>query len=483
MNSATYVSTASTFAPTAGRPGRSPNREHSHPANPGSDFDVAVRARENGIPSADGARAAMSALSRVAGPGPTPHTNAPTSVDASGAVTSGSTSLAARTASSGGVWHAKGSTAGGDMRQTCCDSVHPFDSCRVAQVWWPEQLRCLIIGESPGPPGAAYFYNPIPEARRDPVAVRRHLLAGFTSAGLIDAPTLEAFQDAGFLFDHAIRCNLSTNIIKEERRLAKHYRSRRAEAAGHLRLLLDQFPAVWAMGLIARNAVVHLYSLAPIECHLNPPYVIEGTPNFFVSAYFRRFDAPESIQATIERFQHFLAIREELEHNPPCGDATSAEAHWRRHQQRPAQGEERSRDATSGGPNNSPAETGTPGESRMDLDMLQEIEREFHERFPNEPTRRHQFLSDRIRRSLSWAKKSVTSRQDSPVQFVELWIAVNALYGQRQYDRTHDPNRTEAGDFRDFISSLVNLGARRDLMAAIREIRERARSVICSPFL
>lgn len=42
--------------------------------------------------------------------------------------------------------------------------------------WWPIEVKCLFVGESPGKPGAMYFYDPIPVLGRDPVDVRRNLL-------------------------------------------------------------------------------------------------------------------------------------------------------------------------------------------------------------------------------------------------------------------------------------------------------------------
>src|SRR5262245_51252006 len=97
-------------------------------------------------------------------------------------------------------------------RHHCCDSTHPFDLAHVREHRWPDTWRCLIIGESPAAPGAAYFYDPIQEP--DPVLVRRLLLRALTRAKFIAAPTLEALKEAGFAFDHAIRCQLPMEEIK-----------------------------------------------------------------------------------------------------------------------------------------------------------------------------------------------------------------------------------------------------------------------------
>src|SRR5262249_50454704 len=112
----------------------------------------------------------------------------------------------------------------------CCRGFHPFDSRRVRQRWWPEKVHCLLVGESPGPPGADYFYDPVPDHARDPIVVRRLLLPGLVATGLLDSPTIEAFREAGFAFDHAIRCQLPTATIKQEHKLARRYASSKAHA-------------------------------------------------------------------------------------------------------------------------------------------------------------------------------------------------------------------------------------------------------------
>jgi len=62
-----------------------------------------------------------------------------------------------------------------------------------------------MIGESPGENLARYFYN----ASRKRVAIRTLMLRELRRHDLLDELTLAAFQKAGFLFDHAVRCLLS----------------------------------------------------------------------------------------------------------------------------------------------------------------------------------------------------------------------------------------------------------------------------------
>jgi len=110
-----------------------------------------------------------------------------------------------------------------------CARKHPWDQFSVASDWVPAKLICLIIGESPGERAEKYFYNP----RRN-VAVRTIMLRELHRHGLLLAPSLDAFRIAGFLFDHGIRCILSSDMIKHEAILANHYKSPRAAEATHL---------------------------------------------------------------------------------------------------------------------------------------------------------------------------------------------------------------------------------------------------------
>jgi len=119
------------------------------------------------------------------------------------------------------------------MKQT------PFETADVQNKWFPAKLRCLIIGESPGAPNSPYFYDPIP-AGRDPVLVRRLLLKALEEARILPTPTLEAFKDRGFLFDHAIRAQLPMTDVKRERKAAEKFQSKLAMSATHLNPLINR---------------------------------------------------------------------------------------------------------------------------------------------------------------------------------------------------------------------------------------------------
>ena len=136
--------------------------------------------------------------------------------------------------------------------------------------------------------------------------VRRHLLPGLAATGLIKSPTLEAFRTAGFVFDHAIRCQLPTTTIQAEHKLARRYSSPRAHAATHLVDSVGAARQVWILGHIARDAVTHVCGLRDRRSRITPPYIPQAEPRVFVSQYFRRFDSPPVVLEIIEQFKAFF---------------------------------------------------------------------------------------------------------------------------------------------------------------------------------
>jgi hypothetical protein len=140
--------------------------------------------------------------------------------------------------------------------------------------------------------------------------VRRYLLSGLWSAGLLSAPTLEALRSAGFLFDHAIRCQLPRDVIKRERAAAARWKSERAHRASHLVALVNAAAKVWVMGRIALDAVRHVCGLSALiaTCRVHPPYIVSNTgePPFFVSRYMNRW-AEQTRPEIIDEFKRFLA--------------------------------------------------------------------------------------------------------------------------------------------------------------------------------
>ncbi len=171
----------------------------------------------------------------------------------------------------------------------CCKHIHPYDSFDVEGSWQPRELRCLIVGENPGGPESAYFYDSPKSYQNDQVKVRRGLLSNLFELKLLHAPTLEGFRQAGFLFDHAIRCPMTREDVKRERQAAQRYKAARVQKPEHLRQALDHAPIVWVMGHLACNAVANLTDAFPREKRkiASNPYPCPINEKFFISEYLR----------------------------------------------------------------------------------------------------------------------------------------------------------------------------------------------------
>lgn len=177
----------------------------------------------------------------------------------------------------------------------CCGATdHAWGRYEVERRWFPCVLRCLIIGENPGAVTSEYFYATPKSYTEDRVRVRRCLLRGLYNERLIPEATLEGFQDAGFLFDHAIRCQLPRKVVDREREKARRYRSGRVQDPAHLRSSIAKAMLVWVMGHLASNAVANVTSEFPKELRKisEPPYPAPIRPcsRFFLSEYFTRWN-------------------------------------------------------------------------------------------------------------------------------------------------------------------------------------------------
>ncbi|MDE0486919.1 MAG: hypothetical protein OXH80_08065 [Nitrospira sp.] len=175
------------------------------------------------------------------------------------------------------------------MIMNCCNHTHPYDDFDVQGRWQPSQLRCLIIGENPGGLESAYFYDPPENYQKDPVIVRKGLLSTLSELKLLYTPTLEGFRQAGFLFDHAIRCPMTREDIRRERQAAQRYKAARVQKPDHLRRAIAHASIVWVMGHLACNAVANLTNefskkQRRISAHPYPGYD-EPESRFFVSEY------------------------------------------------------------------------------------------------------------------------------------------------------------------------------------------------------
>lgn len=172
----------------------------------------------------------------------------------------------------------------------CCGAEkHQWEEHKVERAWLPRILRCFIVGENPGNKDSQYFYEPPKSYASDPVVVRRALLRGLHQHGLIQEATLEAFRGAGFLFDHAIRCQLDSNTVSIERQKAVRYRCRRVQTPVHLETWLATAKVVWVMGHLASNAVANAtpdFARQQRRISLPPfPGSIAAGSRFFLSEY------------------------------------------------------------------------------------------------------------------------------------------------------------------------------------------------------
>ena len=121
---------------------------------------------------------------------------------------------------------------------------------------------------------------------------------------------------------------------------------------------------------------------------------------------------------------------------------------------------------------------------RLDEDTVVFLESEYHRRFPSGPRNSEdQSLTDRVRRSISWLKRVVrVSQDDLPPRFVELWIALNALYGYPTYLK---PSRAQEEDyFKLFMGSLVQFdSSEKHLPAAMIQLQKDVKRLVKNEFL
>lgn len=198
------------------------------------------------------------------------------------------------------------------MLACCGEDKHGWDRLEVERRWLPQTLRCLVVGENPGDSTSEYFYERPASYAQDGVAVRRALLGELHRQCLIVEATLECFQEAGFLFDHAIRCSLSPKVVGSERQKATRYKSRRVENADHLRPWLAQSRVVWVMDHLASNAVANVTAEFPKQRRRisMPPYPgeIATDSRFFVSEYLS-WRTESKASAFAEAFKRFAKKR------------------------------------------------------------------------------------------------------------------------------------------------------------------------------
>lgn len=126
-----------------------------------------------------------------------------------------------------------------------------------------------------------------------------------------------------------------------------------------------------------------------------------------------------------------------------------------------------------------------PSRKQAFLETVQALKEEFLVLYPTGPTASTQSTADRIRRSLSWLRRAAeVSEDDLPPRFVDLWIALNALYGQARYTKEFESRDKE--DFKEFVQNLAKLPAGKSQLGKLtskKHLQERARELTQNKYL
>jgi hypothetical protein len=126
-----------------------------------------------------------------------------------------------------------------------------------------------------------------------------------------------------------------------------------------------------------------------------------------------------------------------------------------------------------------------PSRQRTFESIVMDLEQEFLGAFTGPLTKEDQSVRDRIRRALSWMKRAASvSYEDRPPRFVDLWIALNALYGRRNYGE--DGSESEFEDFREFVLLFKKLPEGKSMLHQFiskRHIQGKIRGLVKNPYL
>ncbi|HBP88396.1 MAG TPA: HEPN domain-containing protein [Nitrospirales bacterium] len=126
-----------------------------------------------------------------------------------------------------------------------------------------------------------------------------------------------------------------------------------------------------------------------------------------------------------------------------------------------------------------------PSRQRTFESIVMGLEQNFLGAFTGPLTKEDQSLRDRIRRALSWMKRAASvSFEDRPPRFVDLWIALNALYGQRNYGE--DRSESEFDDFREFVLLFKKIPEGKVMLHQFiskRHIQGQIRGLVKNPYL
>jgi|SRR5712691_6466101 len=117
-------------------------------------------------------------------------------------------------------------------------------------------------------------------------------------------------------------------------------------------------------------------------------------------------------------------------------------------------------------------------DKRLSTELIARLDEKFQKASPLKPTFIEQSLADRVRRSLSWIRRALSVSQDNaPPRFVELWIALNALYGRPPYEEGFKPDDRQ--DFLHFMRLLCSIDKPvGELQLLMKRIERRAYGLI-----
>jgi len=122
----------------------------------------------------------------------------------------------------------------------------------------------------------------------------------------------------------------------------------------------------------------------------------------------------------------------------------------------------------------------------VDQKKLNHLRTEYFRKFPPGviPTKEQQSIADRVRHSLSWLERAITFTDDLPPRFVDLWIALNSLYGTRRYQ--YDRDAKETVNFQNFLEILRDSPQGSERLNAILEntqFKEQCTYLISNKYL
>ena len=99
--------------------------------------------------------------------------------------------------------------------------------------------------------------------------------------------------------------------------------------------------------------------------------------------------------------------------------------------------------------------------------MLEELRQRY-----NEIRERHDDVTLRIHRALSWAEKGLEASGDQDAACIFFWIAFNAMYARKTEEYSE---RQEQNDFQQFLRQVGNLDSKHEVTGVLRDCWEDAK--------